>query len=133
MATLCHRWSCFLLDDDLGRAKEPIEEWMAYLKDGIISDDTKDPGLQEARRKLDFMKMTKEEQRAYRDFMVSVYSTKDAFDTARSEGYEEGFGEGIEKGGKDEKIRIARSLKGKIPVELIMGSTGLSAEEIAAL
>lgn len=138
-------------------AKTPIEEWMAYLKDGIISDDTKDPGLQEARRKLDFMKMTREEQRAYRDFMVSVYSTKDAFDTARSEGYEEGFGEGIEKGmaegiekgmaegraegmaegiekgGKDEKIRISRSLKGKIPVELIMASTGLSAEEIAAL
>jgi hypothetical protein len=50
-----------------------------------------------------------------------------------AEGMEKGMAEGIEKGGKDEKIRIARSLKGKIPVELIMGSTGLSAEEIAAL
>jgi len=81
-------------------ARTPIEEWMAYLKDGIISDDTQDPGLQEARRKLDFMKMTREEQRAYRDYMVSVYSTQDAFETARSEGYAEGMEQGMEQGMK---------------------------------
>jgi len=110
-------------------AKTPIEEWMAYLKDGIINDDTKDPGLQEARKKLSIMKMTKEEQRAYRDYMISVYSTKDAFETARAEGR----AEGIEIGEKNEKKKIARSLKGKVPVEIIITSTGLTAEEIDAL
>ena len=49
---------------------------MAYLKDGIIKDDTKDPGLQEARRKLNIMKMTTEEYRAYRDYMVSVHASE---------------------------------------------------------
>ena len=69
----------------------------AKMEDGIISDDTQDPCLQEARRKLDFMKMTREEQRAYRDFMVSVYSTQDAFETAKSDGYAEGRAEAFEK------------------------------------
>ena len=48
-------------------AKTPIEEWMAYLKDGAIRDDTTTPGLQEARRKLEYMSMTEEERREYRD------------------------------------------------------------------
>ena len=37
-------------------AKTPIEEWMAYLKDGVIADDTTEPGLQKARRKMSMMK-----------------------------------------------------------------------------
>ena len=37
-------------------AKTPIEEWMAYLKDGVISEDTSTPGLQEARSKLSVLK-----------------------------------------------------------------------------
>ena len=48
-------------------AKTPIEEWMAYLKDGAIRDDTTTPGLQEARRKLEYMSMTEEQRRAYRE------------------------------------------------------------------
>ena len=174
-------------------AKTPIEEWMAYLKDGIISDDTKTPGLKEARRKLDYMRMTEAERRAYRDYMVSVHSEQDAFETARSEGMVKGFTEGMEQGiaegraqgikqgmeqgraqgikqgmeqgikqgmeqgmeqgraqgikqgmeqgikqgmaqgEKNEKMRIASTLKGKVPVEIIIQSTGLTAEEIAAL
>ena len=127
-------------------AKTPSEEWMAYLKDGIINDDTTDPGLQEARRKQDFMKMTREEQRAYRDFMVSVYSTQDAFETAKSDGFVEGYAEGVEKGikegikkgvkegEKNEKIKIARDMKSDgMPTATISKYTGLSAEEIDVL
>ncbi len=119
-------------------AKTPIEEWMAYLKDGIINDDTTDPGLQEARRKLDFMKMTREEQRAYRDFMVSVYSTQDAFETAKSDGYAEGWEEGMEKGreegSKNKAKEIARKMKAKnMPIDDIIDMTGLTVDEIARL
>jgi len=39
-------------------AKTPIEEWMEYLKDGAIRDDTTTPGLQAAREKLAIMSMT---------------------------------------------------------------------------
>ena len=37
-------------------AKTPIEEWMDYLKDAVIRDDTTTPGLQAARQKLAYMR-----------------------------------------------------------------------------
>ena len=111
-------------------AKTPIEEWMAYLKDGIISDDTKDPGLQEARKKLDIMKMSKEEQRAYRDYMVSVYSTQDAFETARAEGRAEGHAEGRAEG--IQAIALKMKQRGK-STEEIAELTDLTKEEIERL
>ena len=79
-------------------AKTPIEEWMDYLKRGVIRDDTKAPGLQEAREKLDYMKMTKEERDAYEHFMINVRSTEDAFETAIADGMAQGWNRGHAQG-----------------------------------
>ena len=87
-------------------AKTHIEEWMAYLKDGAIREDTTAPGLQAAREKLAYMSMTKEDRKAYDDYMISVHAARDAWDTAISDGRAEGraegraigFNEGLEKG-----------------------------------
>ena len=143
-------------------AKTPIEEWMAYLKSGIIRDDTRTPGLQEAREKLNYMRMTREERRAYEDYMVSVHAAKDVYETAVAEGRAEGIAEGMAQGraegiaegraegmaegmaqgraegiaeGRDERtLEIARNLRGLgLAVTDIVKATGLSAEEIAGL
>ena len=83
-------------------AKTPIEEWMDYLKDGAIRDDTTTPGLQAAREKLAYMSMTEKERRAYEDYMISVHAARDAWETirdeARADGYEDGYGEGYGEG-----------------------------------
>ena len=83
-------------------AKTPIEEWMAYLKSGVIRDSTDTPGLQEARKKLCYMSMTREDRKAYEDYMVSVHAAKDVYNTAiaegRAEGMAQGRAEGIEQG-----------------------------------
>lgn len=135
-------------------AKAPIEEWMQYLKDGIIKDDTKTPGLQEAKEKLAYMKMTDKERRAYEEYMVSVHAAKDVYQTAiaegRAKGRAEGRAEGLVKGraeghaeglveghveGRNERTReIARKMKemGK-SVEEIALLTELTAEEIELL
>ena len=135
-------------------AKTPIEEWMAYLKDGAIRDDTTTPGLQEARRKLEYMSMTEEERQAYREYMVSVHAAQDAIETAKSEGIaegrEEGRAEGREEGraqgreegraegraeGREEANRdnaIKMKKKG-IPDDLIAEITGLPVSEIQLL
>ena len=42
-------------------ARTPIEEWMEYLKDAVIREDTTTPGLQAAREKLAYMSMTEQE------------------------------------------------------------------------
>ena len=110
-------------------ATTPIEEWMAYLKDGAISEDTTTPGLQEARRKLAYMSMTDAERSAYREYMVGIHSMQDSIDTARDEGKAEGRAEGM----AEEKKAIARNLKGRVAVDIIMQSTGLTKEEIDKL
>ena len=115
-------------------AKTPIEEWMAYLKDGVIADDTTEPGLQEARRKMNYMSMTEEERREYRDYMISVHVAEDNYETAITEGMIKGVKVGIEQGEKKRETEIARDMKSDgLPTETISKYTGLSAEEIAAL
>ena len=107
-------------------AKTPIEDWMAYLKDGVIRDDTQTPGLQEAREKLDYMKMSAAERRAYEDYMVSVHAAKDVYETAVAEGRAEGRAE--------ERIANARSLIANgVPKDVIIKSLGLTPEEIELL
>ena len=85
--------------------------------------------------------MDEEERKAYEDYMVSVHVAKDNFETARTDGMiegvriglKEGEEKGVEKGKKEREIVIARNLKGKIPNEIIIESTGLTAEEIDQL
>ena len=114
--------------------RTPIEEWMAYLKDGAIREDTTVPGLQEARRKLEYMSMTDEERREYRDYMVSVHAAKDAIETAKEEGRAEGREEGREEGEQTKAIDTARKMKtDSMPTELIVKYSGLTADEIERL
>ena len=115
-------------------AKTPIEDWMAYLKDGSISEDTQTPGLQEAREKLDYMRMTREERRAYEEYMVSVHAAKDVYETAVAEGMAEGMAKGIKQGMAKGILQIARNMKEEgIPLSTIAKLTGLSVEELEKL
>ena len=103
---------------------------MQYLKDGIIKDDTTVPGLQEAKEKLAYMKMTDKERRAYEEYMISVQAAKDVYQTAVAEGRAEGRAEGKEEANR-ENARKMKSLG--FPADVIAQVTGLSAEEQAEL
>lgn len=107
-------------------ARTPIEDWMAYLKDGSIRQDTQTPGLQEAREKLDYMRMSRDERKAYEDYMVSVHAARDVYETAIAESRAEGRAEGI--------IETARKMKSDgMSAVLILKYTGLSPDEIEKL
>lgn len=127
-------------------ARTPIEEWMEYLKDGAIRDDTTTPGLQAAREKLAIMSMTEKERREYRDFMVSVHAAKDNWDTMRDEARAEGLAEGRAKGRaegqaegraegeRNKAMETARRMKAKgYPLEDIAEISGLTVEAINRL
>lgn len=123
-------------------ARTPIEEWMEYLKDGAIRDDTTTPGLQAARKKLAIMSMTEKERREYRDFMVSVHAAKDNWDTMRdearaeglAEGRAEGRAEGLAEGERNKAMETARRMKAKgYPLEDIAEISGLTVEAINRL
>ena len=115
-------------------ARTPIEEWMEYLKDGAIRDDTTTPGLQAAREKLAIMSMTEKERREYRDFMVSVHAAKDNWDTMRDEARAEGLAEGRAEGERNKAMETARRMKAKgYPLEDIAEISGLTVEAINRL
>lgn len=119
-------------------ATTPLEEWLDYLKNAHIKDDTTAPGLQEARAKLRLMAMDSAERRAYERDMENQMIQNDVLETAHKEGLAEGRAEGIAEGraeGRAEERRaIAKSLKENgIPLELIVKSSGLTPEEIEQL
>lgn len=127
-------------------AATPFEEWMEFIKNGRISPDTQAPGLQEAAEKLQYMKMTEAERKAYDyhvDYIRSEMSIIDSalydgevigFKKGEAVGLEKGEAIGLEKGRAEGILTTARSLKALgVPVVTIVQATGLTAEEIEKL
>lgn len=74
-------------------AKSPLEEWVDYLKNGVINPDTKAPGLQEAREKLKYYSMSNAERHAYDEHVNAIMIQNDVLGNARLEGHAEGRAE----------------------------------------
>lgn len=140
----------------------PLEEWMDYLKNGHIDDNTKIPGLIEVMEKMRILSMSKTEQEAYFNHVDSMMQQNDAYDTAieegkelgkmiglqegrkeglqegRKEGLQEGRKEGLQEGRKEgleeAKLTIAKELKGKgMSKELIISVTHISESEYESI
>ena len=115
-------------------ATTPIEEWIDYLKNGRIKEDTVTPGLQEARKKLQYISMNEKERHAYEAHMDDIMVQNDVLDTAKMEGREEGRAEGRAEGIKENTLAIARKMKaGGMSAATISEITGLSEEDIEGL
>ena len=103
-------------------AVTPLDEWMRYLKDGIIASDTTAPGLEEAREKLKYYSMTDQERHAYDEHLNAVMIQNDVLNTAKMEGRME------------ERLANARNFKKMgVSPDIIAQATGLSLEEINGL
>ena len=103
-------------------AKTPLEEWMDYLKSRHIKENTTAPGLQEARKKLQYLKMDKAERKAYDRHIDNIMVQNDVLDTAKMEGRAE------------ERKSVARNLKAMgLDLQAIEQATGLSQKEIESL
>lgn len=110
-------------------AKDSLDQWISFLKTGDIPDDFTARGLPEARERLRIDSLPEKERRAYIKEMERRMVENDVMKSKFIDGREEGRKEGEQ----NEKTRIARSLKGKVPIGVIVESTGLSEEEIARL
>ena len=111
-------------------AKSPLEEWVEYLKNGVISPETQAPGLQEAREKLKYYSMSDAERYAYDEHINAIMIQNDVLGNARLEGMEEGRAEGR----AEEKNNIARKmLANGLSIEQIALITGLTEQEIKGL
>ena len=111
-------------------AISPLEEWMEYLKNGIIKENTSAPGLREAREKLQYYSMSDAERYAYDEHINAVMIQNDVLGGAREEGFMEGEKSGMNK----ERIKNAIGMKAAgIPIGTIASITGLSEEDILKL
>ncbi|MDE6023606.1 MAG: Rpn family recombination-promoting nuclease/putative transposase [Muribaculaceae bacterium] len=136
----------------------PLEEWMTYLKTGMVKEDTRTPGLQRVKEKLRLLSMTQEERNAYDRHMDNIMVQNDVLDNARDEGRAEGLAEGraeglaegraeglaegraegravgLAEGRAEEKIEIAKKLITLgLPDDAIVQSTGLTPTQVQAL
>ena len=119
-------------------ALSPMEEWMAYLKEGIIRPDTTAPGLSEARQKLQYYAMSEGERRAYEEHLNAIVIHDDVISTAkregRWEGREEGLAEGLAEGRAKEKMEMAKRMKEMgMEIAAIQQISGLSVQQIKQL
>ena len=107
-------------------AKTPLEEWIYYLNTGNVPENATAPGLNAVKERLKLDRMSREELNAYYKHLDNIVILRDNIETERAEGRAEGRAEA--------SAIIAKSLKEKgVDVEIIAITTGLSAEEIAAL
>ena len=119
-------------------AKTPIEEWMDFLKNNHIKDDTVTPGLREAKEQLRVLQMNDAERKAYDDYLDTIRTQDSVLDTYRTEGLLEGrmigHEEGREEGERNRSIAIAKEMiKMGLDKSIIKQATGLTDDEICSL
>lgn len=127
-------------------AKTPLDEWIEFLKTGVINQTATAKGLPEARERLRVDSLSPAEKRAYvRAMEAQSYQRsviKSGWIEGRAEGREEGLAEGRAEGrvegraeGELQKARaIAVEMKhAGMTVEMIARFTQLTPDEIARL
>lgn len=119
-------------------AKTPIEEWMAFLKEGVIRKGTTTPGLKEAEEKLRVGNMNDEDRKAYYRHLDALMSQNDTIETYRTEGEEIGIAKGLAKGraeGRAETLlQMAKDMKRDgVDIGAISKYCNLTIEEIDKL
>lgn len=110
--------------------ENPLDEWMTYLKTGLVREDTQVPGLAEVKKKLDYLNMTENERRSYDIYLDNIVQERDAIKTARNEG----IAIGEEKGRDEKAIEVARSmLRDGLDTSLVSRYTGIPISELDTL
>ena len=124
-------------------AKTPIEEWMDFLKNNHIKDNTETPGLREAKEQRRVLQMNDAERKAYDNYLDTIRTQDSVLDTYRTEGLlegrmigreegrAEGRAEGREEGARNQSIAIAKEMiKMNLDKSIIKRATGLTDEEL---
>jgi predicted transposase/invertase (TIGR01784 family) len=142
-------------------AKNTLDEWIRFLKNEEVNDNTHAKGLLEAKEKMNVLKLSKQEMIAYendldawRDYASSMSTSYlDGVLKGQAKGIEEGIEKGIQKGveigklqGEEnkeryaeekviaEKLAIARSLLASgMAIGAVASITGLQANQIETI
>lgn len=107
--------------------KDSLDEWIYFLKNEKIKENSKAKGLKEAEEKLNILKMTEEEKRKYDGYVEELRLELSIVESS----YGIGKIEGREEGREEERIIIAKEMiADDESIEKIIRYTKLTKEEI---
>lgn len=96
-----------------------------------MKENTRTPGLQEVKQKLQYLSMSAKERRAYGAHMDTIMVQNDVLDTARDEGRAEGLVQGRAEGLAEGITKVTRKLIASgMDNGMISSLTGLSLQEV---
>ena len=124
-------------------ATTPLDEWIEFLKTGVIAPEATAPGLSEARECLRVDSLSPADRQDYIRHMEALRYQRSVLETSRDDGYvegrEEGFLQGRLKGraegraeGANQRDRqiVSNLMKMNVPVDYMVQVTGLSEDVI---
>jgi len=123
-------------------AKDPLDEWIYFLKNTEIKSSFRAPGLKEAAKKLSVMKLSESEQRAYDRYLEDLsyaasmaksvkLEAEEAVERSFLKGLAEGRTKGMEKGMEKRDREIVLKMKQSgLTSDQIHDFTGITMERI---
>jgi len=75
-----------------------IDEWIYMIKNSEVAEGSTSKNIDKAKQKLAQINMTDEERKRYEKYLINTAKERDAINTAKEEGRDEGEKIGIEKG-----------------------------------
>ncbi|MDR3000134.1 MAG: Rpn family recombination-promoting nuclease/putative transposase [Fibromonadaceae bacterium] len=122
------------------KIRSQFDQWIYTLKKSVVKSDFDAPGIKEAGKRLDMLKMTDVERKSYLRHLENIRDVNCSMDTYFAKGKVEGeaLGEargearGIEKGKAEEKLELAKKMKTEgMGDDVIYKITGLSEKDFA--
>ncbi len=114
--------------------KEPLQEWISFLKTGEIPKSYTAQGLAEAREVMRVSELDEEERKAYERYIDSIRISRSVAFSYDDMGYCRGLEEGEKKGRVAALLATARSMRADgLSVDVIAKYTGLTPGEITEL
>lgn len=114
-------------------AKNTLDEWIYFLKNEEINEDTRAKGLPEAKRTLDMLKLPEKERKDYKQYVENLHfqaSMAETEEAMKSEGRAEGRAEGRVE---EKKATARKMLEDGLDAAMVMKYTGLTPDDLAAL
>ena len=120
-------------------AKDTLDEWIYFLKNGEIREDFKAKGIRKAKRELDILNLPDEERLAYERYQDDLHYQASMVESSYTigiiKGEKRGRAEGRAEGQLEGKREVAVKLlaSGSLDIGEIAEITGLSVEELQGL
>ncbi len=110
-------------------ARDNLDEWIYFLKNGTIKDEFKAKGIMKAKTAMDILRLSDAERREYERYKENLHYQASMYESH----YLQGEQIGLERGEKLTKFKSAKNLLDILDDQTISQKIGLSIKEVETL